>query len=1222
MTKPAAREVVVRTRSAPVAAESDTEPPSGAVALPFAVPLPLAAPRPLSGLARPTPGGSFGEPPPATSAVARLRRQADRQQATRQQAIGMPDSPLSLPTLAVRALPGRPVIRRQVVTQLSLGGERRDEITGVAVVGRPPNTFGGSMGDHTTAFTVHVNAVQHLLRNAPLAEAAARLGVLISELRSLPGYALVTELLPERQLKLWQAALATITDIRPRIAAGSQDLVSLIQQYVGAYLELRELVPLSTINTGEVSKATSGKGKGEAVDALPKQAAGTAQKPEALAKEVLGLFDARAAALACAETRPDQLARLAPGLPAKLSPRERGHLIVLQHLRSIQTGYPGALAALAGEEPKPVTGASGDSPAKVAADRRAAAQEADNKVLGRLIDEILSNHVMPRMVTALLSELPLLQASAARDAEAAKPPKPTGDRALDAATKTKAAVEARAKYEVRRAQTQTRIDEITTILGSESAFAAKPSTGPSGSGLAKAEPKDDPKSGGDMVDEVPVSDGSDGAEQDEEAGGDLRLPTNVRTKRKRNKAVDPMEAGRQRTERQLHERRLQQLAKPDKRARVGSPPSGMRGAPGKVGSESARPLLGSGQPVAEPEAPAAKAGKARQTVQVVLGEDGNVAEVRAAGRPASPFPATMGAHTTAWTVHLDRVRALLIGKSVAQAIATVNGKLATEREAHAEALGEQFGFKHPVRAVAPVADGPDTLVRLQDVIVFHLEQVNLTAGATLPSADTGGKNEGKHRRVLKDPASPKAAVRTAILGLLDVGGLLDDTASVELTVGDDALQVLVRQHLVAIEGAYPGAPAKAGLGAKSMKSILKELRTRDAAEKAAKSAGSKSVGSKAVAEDVDSEDDDEDGSGSEAAEVSGSGSSKKPALALDDELFGAHKPPADPGAVSGRPESGLAPLLGSAATLVGDGEADRNAAALWVDPAGNLIGEQLARFTAAYTADIADRGTYLAEGEGTVAARHFGVSVQVYRDRGPAGFEIQPNLGGGDCLLYALQHVAQASQGQPLTDLSGGEIATARQAIVAGLPAEAAQNAVRVIVTDAVAQRHTAGLGARMRGLLANLGFRHAAAWVRTAQKRQADEARLKAKDEPPKPKPAPKKESAEPVVHGPVEIRHQAVYGDGVPLVNQALLHTGGNHYVALIRRAPAPVREGGPASGSGVTPARSSSGGSGGLGMVPIPSSLPRSSPSSLAHALLLAQGRPSAQGRPPSTGTPERS
>src|SRR4051794_33667454 len=64
---------------------------------------------------------------------------------------------------------GTEIVRRSVVAQLDLGtppvspeGDTAVDpnITRVSVVGRPPPTFASSMGDHSTAFTVHVNAVQ------------------------------------------------------------------------------------------------------------------------------------------------------------------------------------------------------------------------------------------------------------------------------------------------------------------------------------------------------------------------------------------------------------------------------------------------------------------------------------------------------------------------------------------------------------------------------------------------------------------------------------------------------------------------------------------------------------------------------------------------------------------------------------------------------------------------------------------------------------------------------------------------------------------------------------------------------------------------------------------------------------------------------------------------------------------------------------------------------
>jgi len=75
-------------------------------------------------------------------------------------------------------------IRRAVVTQLLVdeGLDKVVRITNVSIVGRPPPTFSGSMGDHSTAFTVHVNAVQLALVGHPLTEAVDRMQDLVAGL--------------------------------------------------------------------------------------------------------------------------------------------------------------------------------------------------------------------------------------------------------------------------------------------------------------------------------------------------------------------------------------------------------------------------------------------------------------------------------------------------------------------------------------------------------------------------------------------------------------------------------------------------------------------------------------------------------------------------------------------------------------------------------------------------------------------------------------------------------------------------------------------------------------------------------------------------------------------------------------------------------------------------------------------------------------------------------
>ena len=131
-------------------------------------------------------------------------------------------------------------------------------------------------------------------------------------------------------------------------------------------------------------------------------------------------------------------------------------------------------------------------------------------------------------------------------------------------------------------------------------------------------------------------------------------------------------------------------------------------------------------------------------------------------------------------------------------------------------------------------------------------------------------------------------------------------------------------------------------------------------------------------------------------------------------------------------------------------------------------------------------------------------------------------------------------------------ITATRKYIRDHLPVEAVEIAVQTIVLDAIAGLGTAGLGPSFRRLLDSAGFLHAAASVRTHR------AMLTSSSPAPASAPSKRLTTSGSSSGGGAGVRAgaaipQATYGSGTLLDNQAILHTGGNHYVALYRLPPA---------------------------------------------------------------------
>ncbi len=149
---------------------------------------------------------------------------------------------------------------------------------------------------------------------------------------------------------------------RPDAAA-----VGWMQHFVECYLQVRELIPLTTVNTKAVGAALAGKGKGEDATVLVRaqaEAEARDREPAAepvdhdgdqggeppdyapLLRTVASLFDPRAVAVVATTTTQEDLNVRAPGVRAEIEPEDRIELMINQHLATLRQIYPAPMDQL------------------------------------------------------------------------------------------------------------------------------------------------------------------------------------------------------------------------------------------------------------------------------------------------------------------------------------------------------------------------------------------------------------------------------------------------------------------------------------------------------------------------------------------------------------------------------------------------------------------------------------------------------------------------------------------------------------------------------------------------------------------------------------------------------------------------------------------------------------------------------------------------------------
>ena len=226
-----------------------------------------------------------------------------------------------------------------------LGGHVRD----VLVAGRPTSPFTGTMGDHVTAFGVHVVNLRRAMQGKDLTEARKGMIALVDAMKSLPGAKLISGGNSD-----WRSRLAALEAAVRESPGGSEDAqLAALQRIAALYLEVREGIPLSLLNTRSLT-ADAGKGRGEA-KWLQQLAAGPPQRqtkrtrvdgdgatPEQLAI-ALGLFDDDASAMLTFNRSTNQPQHVTGLLPdhtnidaiMRTDPVKLAEMMALQHAMSL-----------------------------------------------------------------------------------------------------------------------------------------------------------------------------------------------------------------------------------------------------------------------------------------------------------------------------------------------------------------------------------------------------------------------------------------------------------------------------------------------------------------------------------------------------------------------------------------------------------------------------------------------------------------------------------------------------------------------------------------------------------------------------------------------------------------------------------------------------------------------------------------------------------------------
>jgi hypothetical protein len=128
------------------------------------------------------------------------------------------------------------VVTDGVVTEASLPSRERTE-----------GVLGGLEGSHTTPWSVFVESVRMAVQGKTLADAVAALDALFNVAQALPGVARVMFMMGNEQFHYQQALLKATGARLAAVGTATQDN---LQRFMSAYLEYRNVIPFSAVDTG------------------------------------------------------------------------------------------------------------------------------------------------------------------------------------------------------------------------------------------------------------------------------------------------------------------------------------------------------------------------------------------------------------------------------------------------------------------------------------------------------------------------------------------------------------------------------------------------------------------------------------------------------------------------------------------------------------------------------------------------------------------------------------------------------------------------------------------------------------------------------------------------------------------------------------------------------------------------------------------------------------
>lgn len=689
--------------------------------------------------------------------------------------------------------PPTKVIQR-IATQISIDSD--GNIAGVAVRGRPKNTFGSSMGDHTTAFIVQTEGINVALQGESIDNAIGIIQELHNALSDLPGYDYMG--LPDDSSVNSDSEESDSSSSKPQKASTeignrfmeenellvealdnaqvdniSQDLkLQFLQQAINAYLSARELIPFSTINVRAKNIGKAGKGHGEShyVAVLSTYERNSSYDPdtETIIEAIHGLFDIQSAGMLAVEQDEEMQQLLTGGITFSddLSASDHLKLIWQQHLKSIEIMFPNAYKAVEDD----LTDNEEDFAKNLARFLRedfyalyfranTILRQCTNRCNGiknqkinvtnlKVIQKIYENE---SMFFALVDNLFSIYNIAIT-----KNQKADFKNSLEALEKLilryqistrrliskkspkqeKAAAELLKSYKANLVKNPEHQTSLTNVSAIKAFLGGRPMDNTKSTRLInrKTETK---------------------KIQEESTRRPVR---NLKRSRPVDDTVD------EETDEEVDDISIKKTFKKFK--------------PNSDSSDSELDSESEDEVVVIPSTLTRTLDS--MSIQLILADDGTIVRMLTSGRPPSPFSGTMGAHSTAWTVHLDRVRKQILGKDVPTAFLAIIAltkriqKFATSRQDMTLGNNATYLYKGSTKAMinaSNISSDNRNIATLQHLINATLAFYNLIPGVSRDRIDTSGKGEGTHRKTIllyeKYGHGTKDKLTVAIKGLFD-----------------------------------------------------------------------------------------------------------------------------------------------------------------------------------------------------------------------------------------------------------------------------------------------------------------------------------------------------------------------------------------------------------------------------------------------------------------------